>query len=110
MRKKSLWERLRGAPDPPEERPSHARRLSELEARLDDIESQVEKIGAAVRTWAGRLAKRAAADAVKAIEGQPSADLQSEGNVAPNGPNLQQLSKEQVRAAFARGQIRKLGS
>lgn len=110
MPSKSLWERLFPKPEPPEERPSHTRRLQELEARCDDLEGEVEKIGRAMRTWMGRMAKREAHQAVVALEGTdgaPAGDPPSEG--LP-GPDIQRLSKEQVRQMFARGQLRKLGA
>lgn len=77
---------------------------------MDGIEGEVEKIGKAVRTWMGRQAKREALAAVESISGGPAGDRQSEGNVAPNSPDLQHLGKEQIRQLYLRGQIRKLGA
>lgn len=114
MASRSLWERLFPAPKAPDERPSHGRRLAELEARTDELEAEIEKVSRAVRTWAGRMSKREAARAVEAVEGMgggPNGDRASEGQLElPTGDSVQHMSKHQVRQLFAAGKLKKLGA
>lgn len=114
MASKSLWERLFPRKQPTEERPSHGRRLAELEERLDDIEAEVEKVGRAMRTWAGRMSKREAARAVEAVEGipgGPGGDRAADGQLELQpADSVQHMSKHQVRQLFAAGKLRKLGA
>jgi hypothetical protein len=90
------------------EKPSHARRIAELEARCDDLEGEVEKLGRSMRTWLGRIAKREARAATAALDATPAADQASDGaEIAPSTVN--RLDKSQLRRALANGSVRRIG-
>lgn len=88
----------------PEEKPSHARRLKELEARVDDLEGELEIVGRNMRKWLGKVAKREAHAASQAMESAPD---QIELPVGQQGPVLS-TDKAALRRALAEGRLRKL--
>lgn len=112
MSLRDTFRRLFAPPAEPEPKPSHARRLAELEGRVDDLEGELEKVSRNVRTWLGRVAKREARAAEAALGGSASSE-QTElhvGDAPPNVPSLNGVPKHQLRQLLARGAIRKLGS
>lgn len=91
------------------EKPAHARRIAELEQRVDDLEGEVEKISRNVRVWLGRVAKREARAAQEALQA-PVSDEQQEAGEGTALTGVNRLDKAQLRLALARGQVRKMGA
>lgn len=96
------------APDTPAEKPSHARRILELEARVDDLEGELEKVTRTMRQWLGRVAKREARELEKAAA---AADSAPQGELLPDtgGADIAKADKNTLRRLLVTGQIRRLG-
>lgn len=109
MSLRDTFRRLFAPPAEPEPKPSHARRLAELEGRVDDLEGELEKVSRNVRTWLGRVAKREARAAEAALGGTASSE-QTELQVEAQPASLANIPKHQLRQLYAAGRIRKIGS
>lgn len=112
MSLRDTFKRLFGPPAEPEPKPSHARRLAELEGRVDDLEGELEKVSRNVRTWLGRVAKREARAAEAALGGTPTTEQGEllDGQPAAQPTHLGNIPKHQLRQLYAAGRIRKIGS